>query len=527
MNASLPLGGHARQRRRITPALPSTARLLTEGGDARIALEAGAAANHYGCPPLPDPGLTGLGSSTASVISQAGFAAADQLRTRLLGSAGRVPAAVTYARELNRIRRELKELCGVADIGGLEVVFAASGTDLHLIAAQLTAASTDKPTLAVMMDGDETGRGVASALAGHHFSARAALGKTVNEGTLIPRATPLEVTTVPIRLPGGAPRQQGDIDAEVECLVTNAVGRGRHVLLVMVDVSKTGAVAPSPGYVASLQRRLPESVDVLVDACQFRIAPSTLRAYLEHDFTVALTGSKFVTGPCFSGALLIPPLQARRLSRRPLPRALSAYCAAADWPLRWITTRTLDKVANYGLLLRWEAALRELRAFRAVPEAQVKTFLQTFAHAIQERLADDAAFEPLAVHPLDRRPLSATKTWDHLPTIFPFVLRRPPGRGRRSVLTCGETALVHRLLQLDLQGRDMTPGSPPEDGIAPGRFHLGQPVACGIRDGRPISALRLCASARLVAEAAAGDGRRKTAVIERALAALDKAAALV
>ena len=35
-------------------------------------------------------------------------------------------------RELDRVRRELKDLSGVADMPGLELVFAASGTDLHL-----------------------------------------------------------------------------------------------------------------------------------------------------------------------------------------------------------------------------------------------------------------------------------------------------------------------------------------------------------------------------------------------------------
>ncbi len=527
MSTPLPLGDTAHQRRQARPALPSTARLLTDGGDARIVIEPGAGANQYGCPPQPDPALAGLGSSTASVVSEAGFAAAEQLRARLLGTEGTVPAAVTYARELNRIRRELKTLCGVTDLPGLEVVFGASGTDLHLIAAQLAAASTDRPTLAIMMDAEETGRGVAAALAGHHFSTRSALEAHVNEGTLIAGGYPLEVANVPIRLANGAPRQPGDIDAEVECLVTNAVNRGWRVLLVLIDVSKTGAVAPSPAYVASLHRRLAGSVEVLVDACQFRIAAPTLRAYLDQEFMVALTGSKFLTGPCFSGALLVPPSQARRLSKRPLPRALRPFCAAADWPLRWITTRALDKAANYGLLLRWEAALQELRAFRAVPEAQVKSFLQAFAGAVQRRLTDDPAFEPLTVPLPDRRLLSGSDSWDQVPTIFPFALHRARPRGGRTLLSPEETALVHRLLQLDLRGTEGPAAAPMDADIAAARFHLGQPVTCGHRQGMALRALRLCASARLIVEATCEDGRHAPVVIERAMTALDKAALLV
>ena len=58
------------------------------------------------------------------------------------------------------------------------------------------------------------------------------------------------------------------------------------------------------------------------------------------------------------------------------------------------------------------------------------------------------------------------------------------------------------------------------------RCQLGQPVACGSRDGVPVSALRLCLSARLIVEALADDGARAPQVIARALATLDKATAL-
>jgi len=297
-----------------------------------------------------------------------------------------------------------------------------------------------------------------------------------------------------------------------------------------------------------------------VDACQFRIAPSTLRAYLELGFMVALTGSKFVTGPPFSGALLIPAPAASRLRGRPLPGALSAYSTRADWPENWDTNGLPDNVANFGLLLRWEAALEELRAFRLVPEAEVANFLQEFARAIRKRLAADPVFEPLPVPAIDRFPLSGATGWDHIQTIFPFLLFHPPtGMAKVSPLTmksampvslspalsprergtesrCAnftlshagklplnreETTQIYRLLQVDLSDRY-------DDGaIAALRCQLGQPVACGNRGDVPVSALRLCASARLVVEATAQGGRNVHAVIEKAVVALDKTALLV
>lgn len=265
-------------------------------------------------------------------------------------------------------------------------------------------------------------------------------------------------------------------------------------------------------------------VDVLVDACQFRIATPTLRAYLEQGFMVALTGSKFVTGPPFSGALLIPSVGRRR--EKQAPRTLPAYSTRADWPQGWDTAGLPENAANFGLLLRWEAALEELRMFRSVPDAEIESFLQRFACAIHERLGNDPLFEPLAVPRIDRHPLLEADSWDNIQTIFPFLLFHPPGGAGKSPLNREQTTRIYRLLQLDLN--NYHDGAPRLNGaIAALRCQLGQPVACGNRDGVPVSALRLCASARLVIEATAQEGRNASNVIGKALTALDKAALLI
>ncbi len=79
-------------------------------------------------------------------------------------------------------------------------------------------------------------------------------------------------------------------------------------------------------------------------------------------------------------------------------------------------------------------------------------------------------------------------------------------------LTRAETLDIYRLL--------------PDDVAGP-RCQLGQPVACGSRDGVPVSALRLCLSARLIVEATADGDESAARVIARALAALDKLVHLV
>ncbi|MDD5299482.1 MAG: hypothetical protein PHD65_03210 [Gallionella sp.] len=436
--------------------------------------------------------------------------------------------AVVYAREIQRIRSELFQLCEISDLVGLEAVFATSGTDVHLIVAQYTGSGEHIPALVVMVEANETGSGVAAALAGRHFNAAGPQNTVVVEGMRIAGSSALEVMSVPIRLADGTLRQLAEIDNQVESLVNEAVALGRRVLLILVDQSKTGLIAPSPACISRLHYQFPDSVDVLVDACQFRIAPPTLRAYLEQGFMVALTGSKFVAGPSFSAVVLLPFAAAQWLRQRKFPPALLPYSSRGNWPTDWNTANELNNDANFGLLLRWEAALEEMRKFHSIPQAAIINFLQAFAHAIRRRLTSDPAFEPLPVPQLDRHPLIEANSWDHLQTIFSFLLYHPETHSEtkagRLPLSREETLHVYKQLQTGLTENPTFNRTDSGGGIASLRCQLGQPVACGNRNGIEVSALRICVSARLIIEAASQHGKGATAVIEDALAALNKAA---
>lgn len=427
----------------------TTAEWLVAGGDARIVPDPLSGLNKYGCTVMPDPDVLAFGSSTASTISQAGFIAADQLRERLLQASAFESFEVLFRREMQRIRCEL--LSDLADLP-VQLLFAASGTDAHALAARCVASA--HLLRVIMVEENETGSGVKSALS----------------------ALACVIDLVSLRTHEGALRAPDEVDAEVVSLVNHAEALGQRVLLIMVDQSKTGLIAPSPVCAARLHQR--DAVAVLVDACQFRIAPETLRAYLQQGFMLALTGSKFVSGPSFSGALLLP----------------ENFDAVVS-----------DEV-NFGLLLRWEAALVEWRRFRALPQADVLTCLEAFAGAIHHRLATDASFEPLSVPQLDRRPLLEGGNWDSIQTIFPFLLYRFDASGNKILLERDQVSHIYR----QMQG---------------GRFQLGQPVVCGVREGVEVSALRLCVSARQISDAVEEGG--VFSLVADAMAALDMVSSLI
>ena len=461
--------------------VPPTRQLLIDGGDTRIQLDPLSGTNKYGCKPYPNEQIQ-LSSSTASAISTQGFAEADTLRQQLAHSLDSQPANEIYRNELERTRCELKQLCGLNE-SDIDIAFAASGTDLHLIAGQLVADIDTLPTKVIMVGAEETGSGVPLALAGCHFNEQTAQGKPIAKGNRVPDAYSNEIINVAIRQPDGNPRPLSIIDAEIESLVKDAVRTEQRVLLTLVDVSKTGLIAPSPVCAFYLKQKYAEKVDVLVDACQFRLSTSSLRTYLQQGCMVAITGSKFLGGPAFSGALLLPS-QITANSHKQIPKGLQSYSVQAEWPSHWNAT-DLPDLTNFGLLLRWQAALTELKAFQQIPECDISKFLQTFLNAVEKKIHNDPRFELLPISYPDRSALMEKKHWDAIPTIFSFIPYHSKPQGGKTPYHSEETlALYHKLMH------------DPEY-----QFRIGQPVSCGMREGRDINALRIAVSAPLVVEA--------------------------
>ena len=454
--------------------------LLTEGGDERIAVEAPTGLNRYGCPPSPQDSAAEFGSSTASVISARAYLAVQELAERL--SAYPSPQAA-YAAEAPRLRERLAGLCGLPPAAAADIVLGASGTDLHLIAAELARGPAQGALTCILPDPAETGRGVANAVRSLRFGEQSPHGGAACPGEPCDGLKPGRIVAIALRTPEGQPRPAADIDRDASQACTEAVALEGRALLVLADVSKTGLIAPTQACALALKSRWGDALTVLVDACQFRITAVTLAAYLAQDFLVALTGSKFVGGPAFSGALIIPQRSAARLRAHPLAAALGDYCGRQDWPSDYQGRAELEDRPNLGLLLRWEAALHELAAFRALPPETVDAFVATFASRIAEAIDAAPGLEALAAPELDRLP---PRHWDASPTIFPFLVLGPDG-----------PLPPHRVLALYRRLQCPAPGDP----SAPWAIHLGQPVAVGYRGERPMSALRLSLSARLIVEA--------------------------
>jgi hypothetical protein len=86
---------------------------------------------------------------------------------------------------------------------------------------------------------------------------------------------------------------------------------------VIGDVTKTGLIAPGLGTVFRLKARYGDRLWIMVDACQLRISPETIRAYLARGMMVAITGSKFMEGRFSAAPCSARPLFRSGCRRRP------------------------------------------------------------------------------------------------------------------------------------------------------------------------------------------------------------------
>jgi hypothetical protein len=358
-----------------------------------------------------------------------------------------------------------------------------------------------------MINSGETGSGVLAALKAQHFNRLSAHGGAVALGEKTGNFQS-EVFMITARNFDGSLRAPDAIHDEYTALVKRAVEAGQTALLLLTDVSKTGLIFPDLETALELKKTWPDQVEVLVDACQFRLSAQTIRAYLAHDCILALTGSKFLSGPTFSGALLIPSKTAKRFQDKALPSCAYDFTAAAEWPSSWQVAQSLPSSTNFGLLLRWEAALTELQSLRTISDEDISIFLRQFGNALRDQFMRDAHFELLPSTPLNRLALTQEVYWDNEPTIFPFLVYTSDDMASRRLLRIEETKLLYEKLRQ------------PKDGSMYPQFQLGQPVIFGERDGRQVSALRICVSAPMIVSACRDN--QANLIIGQAIAALQR-----
>lgn len=478
-------------------------RLLLADGDGRLALTAGGA-NAYYCRPTPCPDALEFSSSTASSISRRGYEAAGRARGALMQAAIQHGLDAAYETRIDQMRDELKALLGLG-ASATEVVFSASGTDAQLQALALTRALLGERLTSIVVGADQTGSGTVHTARGRHFGDVTSNGQTVAKGTPLAGLPSIKSIALSLRDTAGERLSESEVDAQVLAAVTRAVASGDRVLLQLMDCSKLGWRAPSDLLIAEIATRWPTQVQLVVDACQMRLSRRRIAWYLDRGAMVLLTGSKFFTGPAFSGALLLPPPLAQTLSARDADLSgLHAYNVRSDWPAGWALRGQFAPRLKVGQWLRWEAALEEIRAYYAVPDQFRRTALHELGVGIARMIAASPSLRllPPQQHPGDDEMA--------LPTIFAFTLE-PDGVPLASQACKG----IHRALA---RAEADSHSGGVDDLVTEASCLVGQPVEWQGAAGQSIAALRICIGARHVSDAWSADASLAKRNLQRQLA---------
>lgn len=470
-------------------AVPTEA-LLMSGGDVRLNIEPKNLLNVYGCRPFPRPEAFTFASSTATSISNIAFDLTQKQREKLIRESFKEGIYEAYEKAqkdlLDRLRSSL-------DLGRQTgIVLAPSGTDISLLVAGITQALSNKPIYHILVASDETGSGVPLALSGKHFADTSALGQTVQKESVIKGFKNPILVRLPIRNEDGKLHSKRAMDSAVRQAVSKAFQDGGKVVLHVMDQSKLGYAAPTLNLLDELRQKFGDNLIVLIDNSQLRMDIGRIAAYLKCGYMMTITGSKFYTGPPFSGALVIPDklLKDIRESTEKLPEGLDAYFLKSDCRTLGEMSTNLFNGVNIGSLLRWYAALVEVERYYRTPVTLRNLGTELFCDYVARKIAQTDFLEALEMTDSELNHPIAEGTR----TIYPFFILNGG-----KVLKHSEADILYRLLNQDISGF-LTNATDEELRVARQSCHIGQPVKVIYKDGTPSAVVRISLGSRVMAE---------------------------
>lgn len=449
--------------------------ILALGGDERLKLNH-LGQNKYGTMTKPNPNEIAFASSTASNISEYAFDFLINYQKELIKS--KKTEELIYKEELNKLRVDISKLLLLDDE---KIIFSPSGSDIHLYLTLLFA-SIHQNICNISVSSNETGGSVPLALSAKHFMKNSPNGALQEIGSQI--INNCKNYNVEARDINGNLKCDFDVKFEIERIIKDEIKNNSHCLLFIADVSKTGLIFPSLKIAFELKEKYGKKLDIIIDACQFRISPQTIKAYLDNDFIIALTGSKFLATPIFSGFIITPNKFTTQFSNIKLPNEINNYCNKYEWPDEWLINQQLYSETNFGLLFRLKATIFELQRYLSLLEADILTIKEKFASVFYNAINKFKNLEFVAIPQNDREILNySPPSHENIQTIHTFIINDKNGEPLNEI----DIKYVYNELKKE-------------------NIKLGQPVKLYTNQcNKDIYALRLCLSTPLIYEAINGN----------------------
>lgn len=467
--------------------------LLMSGGDKRLKIDRNRLLNKYGCTPFPRPKAFTFASSTATSISNIAFNQSEKKREKFIKASFKDGYNESLKQFSEGIKSRIKNTLLLPE--KTSVFLSPSGTDVSLIFAGLCQSLFDKPLVHILVASDETGSGVPAALEGLHFSDRTSQGVKVTKGNPIKGFEPVELVQITLRNKKGELKSAVELDLEVKKAFKAVLKQAKQPILHVMNQSKLGYVAPSKACLRMLENDFKEDFFALIDNSQMRMGRKELNNYIKRDYAVTITGSKFFTGPPFSGALLLPKSREHLLacSEGTIPEGLIDYTYKNNFPPHWKSVKSLKQGSNPGTLMRWYAAIVEQKRYFETPVLLRSLGTEMFCSHVENSLIQSYILESITLNEKDATGGSIAGINR---SIFPFFVFH-----NDRVLSHPQMTKVYQLLNQKLADLLQKSGQNNDNGLLANQVcHIGQPVKAVYKDGTPSAVLRISLGSRVISE---------------------------
>ena len=265
--------------------------------------------------------------------------------------------------------------CGIGDLAGIEVDPAAVGTDGEFAALHIARRRATERLVNIVIAPDETGSGVPDAARGRHFATETPHGAAVAKGEPLAGLDagddhgrdgrdPRGRTAPPARSPRSMPRSSARARARAR--------RRRPLPGPSARCLQDRSRRAEPGGSSASARAIGDRIEVVVDACQMRLRPERLRSGSRARLDGAADRLQVRDGPALRGRAAAAGAARRRARPVATPAGglRSSTSPGPNGPQPGSrSARSCPPRPNLGLLFRWRAALFEMQALDAVPEA--------------------------------------------------------------------------------------------------------------------------------------------------------------
>lgn len=472
----------------------SASDIMAMGGDARIILNEDNGLNTYGHAPFPKFTVA-YSSCTSNTISDSAYSYVESYLNILQHKYKDGLSTAVFVQEFETIR---KKIAAYYELGAnVEMVFGSSGTDIELIQLALSL-SHNKPVHNIILSANEVGSGIKNAACGRYFSDITPKGVSCNVGEIIPGFSNrlISYSNIEIRDENGIVRNSKDLYSAYCSEIEAAISSGKRVIVHAIHRSKTGLILPEFYEIERLVKKFRDHIDLVVDCCQGRISIKRVNDYLKLGASVLLTGSKFYSGPPFSGVLILP----QDKKNQPLDVAsfpgLNAFFSTPEYPLSWQADYADEKPYdnNPGLLLRWKATTYEMNKVFLVPNKRIKFVINAFTEATRNMIESSAFLMEISAssQTIEDKEPSNTESPFELNSIITFAVKKSVDED----LNLDDAKIIHKALYTNLEEIIGI------DGKIPAMItQLGQPVKVMRNpDGNWAATLRLALSSNLIGE---------------------------